>query len=391
MKRVLCRPYEEITDIDDALAKYKSHASNVMDEKDDLSCSYFAKSNQTNRLGHSIRQHCMKPECSMADKEKVYKTMEELIQLGFDRASYILLDIAIQESLPNAVCGKFKGKSFQEMMNYGWFKNLIDTDYSGDIPPAPNTPNYKQESYNFDKQRCASTTLYHYLSTYHSPLLDEISHYRIFFKKDLRIAVLRASQYMSSGKHKEAFKILSLFHIDMTQTTVSYDEREAAKMLAELYEYGMGTAPNLAQALSWYNYCYDRFSMEAGYKAGRVCEKIGDYDKAMEWYRKVLDWKVLRPTSWERNYRKEAYSLLPYRLENSFRNLKKSMNPEGHDRISITVKCSGQFSLRLKVLMNASVTITWDNGENANSEVIKWKVNGWNRLEHQYSKQANML
>lgn len=272
------------------------------------------------------------------------------------------------------------------MMNYGWFKNLIDTDYSGDIPPAPNTPNYKQESYNFDKQRCASTTLYHYLSTYHSPLLDEISHYRIFFKKDLRIAALRASQYMSSGKHKEAFKILSLFHIDMTQTTVSYDEREAAKMLAELYEYGMGTAPNLAQALSWYNYCYDRFSMEAGYKAGRVCEKIGDYDKAMEWYRKVLDWKVLRPTSWERNYRKEAYSLLPYRLENSFRNLKKSMNPEGHDRISITVKCSGRFSLRLKVLMNASVTITWDNGENANSEVIKWKVNGWNRLEHQYSK-----
>lgn len=324
MKRILCSPYEDIADLDEALAKYKSHASNVMDEKDDWLCSsYLAKSNQTNRLGRSIRQHCMKPECNMADKEKVYKTMEELIQLGFDRASYILLDIAIQESLPNAVCGKFKGKSFQEMMNCGWFKNLIDTDYSGDIPPAPNTPNYKQESYNFDKQLHASTTLCHYLSTYHSPLLDEISHYRIFFKKDLRIAALRASQYMRSGKHKEAFKILSLFHIDMTQTTVSYDEREAAKMLAELYEYGMGTAPNLAQALSWYNYCYDRFSMEAGYKAGRVCEKIGDYDKAMEWYRKVLDWKVLRPTSWERNYRKEAYSLLPYRLENSFRNLKK--------------------------------------------------------------------
>lgn len=388
MKRVLCRPYEEITDIDDALAKYKSHASNVMDEKDDLSCSYFAKSNQTNRLGRSIRQHCMKPECSMADKEKVYKTMEKLIQLGFDRASYILLDIAIQESLPNAVCGKFKGKSFQEMMNYGWFKNLIDTDYSGDIPPAPNTPNYKQESYNFSKQLYASTTLYHYISTYHSPLLDEIAHYRIFFKKDLRIATLRASQYMRSGKHKEAFKILSLFHIDMTQTTVSYDEREAAKMLAELYEYGMGPAPNLAQALSWYNYCYDRFSMEAGYKAGRVCEKIGDYDKAMEWYRKVLDWKVLRPTSWERNYRKEAYSLLPYRLEISFRNLKKRMNPEVHDKISIAVKCGGKFSLRLKVLMNASVTIAWDNEHNANREVIKWKVNGWNQLEHQYSKSG---
>ena len=39
MKRVLCRPYEEITDIDDALAKYKSHASNVMDEKDDQRAS----------------------------------------------------------------------------------------------------------------------------------------------------------------------------------------------------------------------------------------------------------------------------------------------------------------------------------------------------------------
>ena len=168
-------------------------------------------------------------------------------------------------------------------------------------------------------------------------MLDEIAHYRIFFKKDLRIATLRASQYMRSGKHKEAFKILSLFHIDMTQTIVSYGEREAALLLAELYEFGLGAAPNLAQALSLYNYCYERFTMEAGYKAGRVCEKMGDYGKAMEWYRKVLDWKVLSPTSWERNYREEeeAKSLLPYRLEISFRNLKKRMNPEVHDKISI--------------------------------------------------------
>lgn len=373
MKRILSTPYEDIADLDEALTRYKSHALNVMGEKDDTSCSYFAKSNQTNRLGHSIRQHCMKPECSMADKEKIYKAMKELIQLGFDRASDILLDIAIQENLHNSVCGKFKGKSFQEMMNYGWFKNLIDTDYSGDICPDRNTPNYKQKSYNFSKQLYASNTLYHYISTYHSPLLDEIAHYRIFFKKDLRIATLRASQYMRSGKHKEAFKILSLFHIDMTQTIVSYGEREAALLLAELYEFGLGAAPNLAQALSLYNYCYERFTMEAGYKAGRVCEKMGDYGKAMEWYRKVLDWKVLSPTSWERNYREEeeAKSLLPYRLEISFRNLKKRMNPEVHDKISIAVKCGGKFSLRLKVLMNASVTIAWDNEHNANREVIK--------------------
>ena len=390
MKRILSTPYEDIADLDEALTRYKSHALNVMGEKDDTSCSYFAKSNQTNRLGHSIRQHCMKPECSMADKEKIYKAMKELIQLGFDRASDILLDIAIQENLHNSVCGKFKGKRFQEMMNYGWFKNLIDTDYSGDICPDRNTPNYKQESYNFSKQLYASNTLYHYISTYHSPLLDEIAHYRIFFKKDLRIATLRASQYMRSGKHKEAFKILSLFHIDMTQTIVSYGEREAALLLAELYEFGLGAAPNLAQALSLYNYCYERFTMEAGYKAGRVCEKMGDYGKAMEWYRKVLDWKVLSPTSWERNYREEeeAKSLLPYRLEISFRNLKKRMNPEVHDKISIAVKCGGKFSLRLKVLMNASVTIAWDNEHNANREVIKWKVNGWNQLEHQYSKSG---
>lgn len=390
MKRILSTPYEYIADLDEALTRYKSHALNVMGEKDDTSCSYFAKSNQTNRLGHSIRQHCMKPECSMADKEKIYKAMKELIQLGFDRASDILLDIAIQENLHNSVCGKFKGKSFQEMMNYGWFKNLIDTDYSGDICPDRNTPNYKQESYNFSKQLYASNTLYHYISTYHSPLLDEIAHYRIFFKKDLRIATLRASQYMRSGKHKEAFKILSLFHIDMTQTIVSYGEREAALLLAELYEFGLGAAPNLAQALSLYNYCYERFTMEAGYKAGRVCEKMGDYGKAMEWYRKILDWKVLSPTSWERNYREEeeAKSLLPYRLEISFRNLKKRMNPEVHDKISIAVKCGGKFSLRLKVLMNASVTIAWDNEHNANREVIKWKVNGWNQLEHQYSKSG---
>lgn len=390
MKRILSTPYEDIADLDEALTRYKSHALNVMGEKDDTSCSYFAKSNQTNRLGHSIRQHCMKPECSMADKEKIYKAMKELIQLGFDRASDILLDIAIQENLHNSVCGKFKGKSFQEMMNYGWFKNLIDTDYSGDICPDRNTPNYKQESYNFSKQLYASNTLYHYISTYHSPLLDEIAHYRIFFKKDLRIATLRASQYMRSGKHKEAFKILSLFHIDMTQTIVSYGEREAALLLAELYEFGLGAAPNLAQALSLYNYCYERFTMEAGYKAGRVCEKMGDYGKAMEWYRKVLDWKVLSPTSWERNYREEeeAKSLLPYRLEISFRSLKKRMNPEVHDKISIAVKCGGKFSLRLKVLMNASVTIAWDNEHNANREVIKWKVNGWNQLEHQYSKSG---
>lgn len=326
MKRILCSPYEDIADLDEALARYKTHALNVMDEKDDWSCSYLAKSNRTNRLGHSIRQHCMKPECSMADKEKIYKAMEELIQLGFDRASDILLDIAIQESLPNAVCGKFKGKSFQEMMNYGWFKNLIDTDYSGKIRPDRGTPNYKQESETLSKQLYISTMFYYHLSIYNSPLLDDIAHYRIFTKKDINIATLRASQYMRSGKHKEAFKILSLFHIDMTQSVISPGEREAALLLAELYEFGLGAAPNLAQALSLYNYCYERFTMEAGYKAGRVCEKMGDYGKAMEWYRKVLDWNVLRPTSWERNYRKEdeAKSLLPHRLEISYRNLKKA-------------------------------------------------------------------
>ncbi len=89
----------------------------------------------------------------------------------------------------------------------------------------------------------------------------------------------------------------------MTQPVISPGDLKAALLLAELYEYGLGTAPNLAQALSWYNYCYERFTLEAGYKAGRVCEKMGDYGKAMEWYRKVLDWKVLSPTSWERNYR----------------------------------------------------------------------------------------
>lgn len=388
MKRILDTPYEDIADLDDALAKYKSHALNVMGEKDDTSCSYFAKSNQTNRLGHLIRQHCMKPECSMADKEKIYKTMEELILLGFDRALYMLLDIAIQESLPNTVCGKFKGKNLQEMMNDEWFSNLISTDYSGDNSPDRNTPNYEQESETFSTQLHVSTALYYYLEIYSSPLLDEIAHYRIFIKKDLHIATLRASQYMRSGKHKEAFKILSLFHIDMTQSHVSYSERDAALLLAELYEYGLGTAPNLVQALSWYNYCYERFTMEAGYKAGRVCEKMGDYGKAMEWYRKVIDWNVLSPTSWERNYRKEeeAKSLLPHRLEISFRNLKKRMNPERHDNISIAVKCSGKFSLRLKVLMNATLTIVWDSNDDKHTEVIKWKVNGWNRLEHQYSK-----
>ena len=60
---------------------------------------------------------------------------------------------------------------------------------------------------------------------------------------------------MRSGKHKEAFKILSLFHIDMPQTTVRSDELSAARLLAELYEYGQGVVPDLAQALSLYNYC----------------------------------------------------------------------------------------------------------------------------------------
>ena len=206
MKRILCGPYKDIADLDDALATYKSLAFNVMEGKDELSCSYFNKRNQTNRLDHSIRQYCMKPECSMVDKEKIYKTMEELIQLGFDRALYMLLDMAIQENLPNTVCGKFRWKNFQEMMNEEWFKNLIDTDYSGDIYPDRNTPNYEQELEAFSKQLHVSTTLYHYLNIYNSPLLDEIAHYCIFIKKDLHIATLRASQYMRSGKHKEAFK-----------------------------------------------------------------------------------------------------------------------------------------------------------------------------------------
>lgn len=55
-KRILCSPYEEIADLDETLGRYKSHALNIMGEKDDLSCSYFEKSNQTNRLGHSITE-----------------------------------------------------------------------------------------------------------------------------------------------------------------------------------------------------------------------------------------------------------------------------------------------------------------------------------------------
>ena len=121
-------------------------------------------------------------------------------------------------------------------MNYRWLKNLIDTDYLGDISPDRNTPNYKHESENFNKQLHVSTKLYHHLDIYNSPLLDEIAHYRIFIKKDLYIATLRASQYMRSRKHKEAFKILFLFHIDMTQSLVSLSDRKAALLLAELYE-----------------------------------------------------------------------------------------------------------------------------------------------------------
>ena len=130
--------------------------------------------------------------------------------------------------------------------------------------------------------------------------------------------------------------------------------------------------------------------MEAGYNAGRVCEKMGDYEKAMEWYRKVLDWKVLSPTSWERNNRKEdeAKSLLPYRLEISFHQLKKRMNLEKGDRLMIVTKVSGLFSLCLKVLMSTTITIVWDSEHDNHAEVIKWKANSWNRIEHQYEKSG---
>lgn len=384
-------PAESISNLDDTLTQYKELSLEVIREerKDmykwgDLGCT--EKSNRVNRLGKSIVRYSIQQECNIEDKEKICDVMEELVGLGSDRAAGILFDIAIKEHLPDAICGKFKEMSFLEMMNYECFKNLIDTDYFGDIPPNQDTPNYEQELKSFRQQLYVSQTLYRYLSVYNSPLLDEIAHYRIFFKKDLRIATLRASQHMRHGEYKDAFKILTLFNIDMTQSLVSHSEREAALLLAELYEYGLDTAPNLEQALSWYNYCYERFSMEAGYKAGRVFEKMGDYEKAMEWYLKVLDRKELSPTSWERNHRKEdeVKSLLPYRLEISYRNLKKRMNPEGHDKISITVNCSGKFSLRLKVLMSATITIAWDSEHGTNRETIKWKVNGWNRLEHQY-------
>ena len=335
-KRILCSPYEEIADLDETLGRYKSHALNVMGEKDDLSSSYFEKSNQTNRLGHSITRHCMESECSMVDKQKIYKVMEELAKVGFGRASDILLEIAIKECLPNAVCGKFKGKSFQEIMNYEWFKNLMGTVFSSDIRPDRDTPNYKQESETFASNCILVLCSITILNIYKSPLLDEIAHYRIFFKKDVHIATLCSSQYMRSGKYKEDFKIFSLFNIDMTQSIISHSEQKAALLLAESYEYGISTASNLAQALNWYNYCHSRFSIEAGYKAGRVCEKMGDDGQAIEWYRKILDWKVLSPTSWERNYRKEdeANSMLPYRLEISYRKLKKTHeSPETRQNI----------------------------------------------------------
>lgn len=159
-------------------------------------------------------------------------------------------------------------------------------------------------------------------------------------------------------------------------------------MLGKMYEYGLGTRKDIHKAIYYYKQCYDASRVDCAYYIGRCYEKLGNEETAMKYYREIIDEGNYRETShlrhnWDSEHKEYKFYSLPYRLEISFRKLKKKMNPNRHDVLEVDAGSRNKlFMMELHVLMNAVITIDWGDGKRTTK---KWKVNGWHIIGHEYS------
>lgn len=334
-------------------------------------------------LGNVLRCKLNDNDCIESDKEKISGKLEDLAAKGVQNAADNLFDIIIEDNAEEK--GRYNGYAFNQLMKMEWFAKKVNTDYP---QPTGRIDIYEERSYS--AKRRVSLNLCTYLKRFpQSQLVEEISMHRILHQRDINLGGIMTRRLMERKEYGMAFKVCShLFH---KPDDSPYDYMAAefiSLMLGYMYEYGIGTRQDLQKAIYYYKLCYESLQTDCAYYLGRCYEKLGDDIKAMKYYKEIIADGKYRETSYQRNEwdserKRNKFNSIPYRLEISFRRLKKKMHPNRHDILEITgVSLLKIFTMELHVLMNSTITVDWGNGK---IQTEKWKVNGWHFIGHEYS------
>jgi tetratricopeptide (TPR) repeat protein len=324
----------------------------------------------------------------MADK--VYNTHLRRVSRDEDDSDYRLFKTAIEDNAVPDTKGKFTGLTFDKLIQYPWFNKIVSTKY----------PLFKSHEESMDsalnKARGISRDLCIYFRKYNNkviPLLEDIARYRIWHCGDVNLSALLAERLMSRGAYSEAFKICDSYRMPEESEPWDYAPTEKVQlMLGEMYEYGLGTGKDIHKAIDCYMQCYDAPKIDCAYYIGRCYEKLGNDESAMKYYREIIDDGNYRETShirhnWNSEQKKYKFHSLPYRLEISFRKLKKKKHPNRYDVLEVDAGSRYKlFIMELHILMNAVITIDWGDGH---TTIEKWKVNGWHFIGHEYTGERS--
>lgn len=292
---------------------------------------------------------------------------------------------AVIEEVGEGREGRYKDCTFEGLMKSEWFSKVVNTEFLQ--PTKPLTGN---EDDVFSAKNHLSTMLCTYFKRFpNCQLLEDIAMHRVFHQKDINLGAIMAKKMLERKDYDMAFNICTTLYRKLEDSPYNWMAAESVcQMLGRMYEYGIGTAKDLTKALYFYKQCYEAFQTDCGYYLGRCYEKLGDDETAMKYYKEIIDDSNYRETSyyrnmWDSDNMRYKYSSIPYRLEISFRRLKKKMHPDRHDVLEIKGKSRLKiFTMELHVLMNATITIDWGDGK---TSVEKWKVNGWHFIGHEYS------
>lgn len=292
---------------------------------------------------------------------------------------------AVIEEVGEGEEGSYKGCTFEGLMKLEWFSKVVNTEFL-----QPTKPLTGKEEDVFSAKNHLSTMLRTYFKRFpNCQLLEEISMYRIFHQKDINLGAIMAKRMLERHNYNMSFKICTTVYRKLENSPYNWMAAESVcEMLGRSYEYGIGTVKDLMKAIYYYRQCYEAFRTDCGYYLGRCYEKLGDDAMAMKYYKEIIDDGNYRETSgyrhhWDSENKRYKFISIPYRLEISFRRLKKKMHPNRHDVLEITGSSRLKtFTMELHVLMNATITIDWGDGE---VHTEKWKVNGWHFIGHEYT------
>ena len=309
--------------------------------------------------------------------DSLYKRND--IEAEFDPFFEVIEEVATGKE------GRYSNCSFEELMKLEWFSKVVNTEFLQSTKPLTG----KEEDV-FSAKNHLSTMLCTYFKRFpNCQLLEDIAMHRIFHQKDINLGAIMAKRMLERKDYRMAFKICATVYRKLEESPYNWMAAESVcQMLGRMYEYGMGAEKDLQKAICYYKQCYEAFRSDCGYYLGRCYEKLGDDAMAMKYYKEIIDDGNYRETSvyrhhWDSENKRYKFNSIPYRLEISFRRMKKKMHPNRHDVLEITGSSRLKiFTMELHVLMNATITIDWGDGK---KQTEKWKVNGWHFVGHEYS------